>query len=353
MADGKVNALGTEFMKQALYTNVTQMGVTGRTGAANLVSGGQLGTGLRLQDIDAATPLVFNPTVFVVTHLPSMWKPYPRLMEMLKSIIETHAKTITGVDVNYTLTTDQTVVGHDGQNQQVPLRSSRGEVTPTMTFQEVSGNLIWNIFRTWIFDIQHPDTNFSRLSAQVGKKEMYPWLMSTYSMSMIGIQYDPTGYAENIIDGAFYTNMFPTTTGEFGFQRQINTTEIKERSITFTGMVQHNENTREAAYQIAKMLNLHKINYDFSLPGLTGVTLPENGSITKTISKLGLYDEALGVEMPAVSSFKPLGQDPYTDRFYKMEDRFRPDADSTRPGGDPTGFKDRQPHPALNHVPHS
>lgn len=336
----------TEFMKQALYANITQMGVAGRTGVANMISGGQLGSGIRFTDLDAASPLVFNPAVIVVTHVPAMWKNYPKMQEMLKSLVETHAKSITGIDFGYQMETQDTPVGHDGQTQKVPTRSTRSQVSPSMTFQEVSGNLIWNLVRMWICDMQHPDTNASKLSAQMEGGSIPPWLMSAYSMSMVAIQFDPTGLPERIIDGAFYTNMFPTDTTELGIQRSIGTSEIKERIIPFTGIVQHNENTRELAYQVAKMLNLHKINYDFSLPGLTGQTNPQKGSITETISKLGLYDQALGVEMPAVTAFKPLGQDQYTDRV-TGNNAFAPDSDSTQPGGDGSGFVDRQPHPAT------
>ena len=330
MADATNAPTSTEFMDEALYLNVTQLGTAGRTGVANMLAGGQTGSGIRFPNIDAASPLVFNPAVIVVTHVPGMWREYPKMQEMLKSLVETHAKSITGIDIQYTMNTDETVVGHDGQTLKVPTRSTRNSVSPSMTFQEVSGNLVWNLMRMWISDMQHPDTNFSKLSAQIDASGIPPWLMSSYSMSMVAIQFDPTGLPERIIDAAFYTNMFPTDTTELGIQRTINTTEIKERSIPFTGIVQHNENTRELGYHIARMLNLHKIHYDFALPGLSGKTMPAEGAISKTISKLGLYDEALGQEMPAVTAFRPLGDDPYSDRA-SGSSVFQPDAGSPSP----------------------
>lgn len=330
MAEIINTAMHTEFMQDALLNNVTQLGTAGRTGVANMIRGGQLGTGIRFPNIDAASPLVFNPAVIVVTHVPAMWNEYPKLQEMLKSLVETHAKSITGIDFGYQMETADTIVGHDGQTQKVPTRSTRTQISPSMTFQEISGNLVWNLFRMWISDMQHPDTNFSKLSAQIDGGVIPPWLMSSYSMSMVAIQFDPTGLPDRIIDAAFYTNLFPTDTTELGIQRTLGTSEIKERTIPFTGIVQHNENTRELGYHIAKMLNLHKIAYDFALPGLSGKVLPADGSISKTISKLGLYDEALGTEMPAVTSFKPLGTDPYADRM-NGSTVFQPDPDSDMP----------------------
>ena len=335
----------TEFMKQAIHPNLTQFGGS-RAGIANMISGGQLGNIIRFTDLDAATPLVFNPAVIVVTHVPGMWKEYPKMQEMLKSLVETHAKSITGIDFGYQMETQDTPVGHDGQTQKVPTRSTRSQISPSMTFQEVTGNLIWNLVRMWICDMQHPDTNASKLSAQLSARQLPAWLMSAYSMSMVAIQFDPTGHYDRIVDAAFYTNMFPTDTTELGIQRTINTSEIKERTIPFTGIVQHNENTKELGYHIAKMLQLHKINPEFALPGLTGLVRPGEGAITKTISKLGLYDQALGVELPMVTAFKPLGQDQHTDQVI-TDTPFQPDDTEDTPGGDPAGFTGRTQHPAV------
>lgn len=43
-----------------------------------------------------------------------------------------------------------------------------------------------------------------------------------------------------------------------------------ERSINFTGLVQHNEMTKALGISVAKMLKMHMVNYNFALPGLAG-----------------------------------------------------------------------------------
>ena len=55
-----------------------------------------------------------------------------------------------------------------------------------------------------------------------------------------------------------------------GFERTLGTTQLRERTVTFTGLVQHNENSRELGYRVAELLQLHKINYNFALPGVAG-----------------------------------------------------------------------------------
>ena len=266
MADATNAPTSTEFMDEALYVNVTQLGTAGRTGVANMLAGGQTGSGIRFPNIDAASPLVFNPAVIVVTHVPGMWREYPEMQEMLKSLVETHAKSITGIDIQYTMNTDETVVGHDGQTLKVPTRSTRNSVSPSMTFQEVSGNLVWNLMRMWISDMQHPDTNFSKLSAQIDASGIPPWLMSSYSMSMVAIQFDPTGLPERIIDAAVYTAMMPTETGNIGFKKEIGGNgESPERQITYKALVQHNQNTRELGKLIMQAQQLHKPDFTRAL----------------------------------------------------------------------------------------
>ena len=233
---------------------------------------GQLGSGIRFTKLDGATPAVFNPTVCIVLNTPSMWQRYPKAQEMLRAIIETHATSITGIDFGYTLETAETIVGHDGQTLKVPTRTTRSGVDPAIEVPEYPGMPVYNLFKQWMFDIQHPDTNASILPSKMvaadyqadrdaagdNFKDMPGWFVSAYSMSMIVIQYDPSGLPDRIYDAAIITNMYPVSI------------EMKTRSITFTGLVQHNEMTKALGVNVAKMLAMHKVDYDFALPGLAG-----------------------------------------------------------------------------------
>lgn len=156
-----------------------------------------------------------------------------------------------------------------------PTKTTRSQVNPSATFTEYTGNIIYKFFQDWMFDIQHPDTNASILPAMgLMDEDMPGWTMSAYSMSMLFIQPDPTGLPDRIIDAFVICNMFPKDMGEIGFQRQLGTSETKERSINFTGIVQHNNNTKELGIRVMKMLGLHRINYNNALPGLAGSVDP-------------------------------------------------------------------------------
>ncbi len=248
---------------------------TGEGLVGNLISGGQLGYGFKAGAFDAATPLVFHPAVIVVMQTPTMWDnldndPDGVLRRTVKSLFECHAKSVTGIDVNYTLETGDTPVGHDGQTFKVPTQSKRAEVSPSFTWQEVTGNLVWNLMRRWIWDISDPDTN-AGLEHYVNyngdaEETLPPYTMSTYALTFMAIQYDPTMHPDRIIDAEVITNVFPQSTGEMGIQRTIGTSEVKERSITFNGYQIHNDCTRSLGKIIAEQLRLRSETYKTASP---------------------------------------------------------------------------------------
>lgn len=266
---------------RTILSNVAELGISANSKAANLINGAQLGVGLNASTLDAATPQVFTPAVILVMQLPTMYDKKPQLGRMIKAAIESHAKTVSGLDFSYTLDVSPTPVGHDGQNLDVPTKTKRSQTNPSFTFQEVTGNLIWNLFRQWMWDIQHPDTNAS--FASLGT-EVTSYTMSAYSMSMMAIQFDATMRPENILDAVFYTNMFPTTTGELGIERQIATTKVVDRTIPFSALVQHNDYVRKVAVDMATKLQLQKVNYNWSRTGTS--------TVQSSISDSGLQKQA-------------------------------------------------------------
>ena len=318
----------SKFMSDALLENATSLGVAPSSLVSNVARSGQLGTGIRMAKLDGATPAVFSPVVPVVLSVPSMWDPYPKLQEMLKALMETHAKSITGIDFSYTLETQDAYTFHDGQTLATPTRTTRSAVNPTATFQEYPGLPVWNLFRTWMFDIQHPDTNASNLPSKLADNSDIPgWYVSAYSMSMLFIQFDPSGLPDRIYDAVVITNMVPKEIGEIGMERTIGTVQLKERSISFTGIVQHNENTRELGYRVARMLQMERIAYDFSLPGYGGTVDPSTAIQSDIQHFGGLHYEATGADSGvegALTQFRSLSSEG-NDAFY---DRLQPGSTS-------------------------
>lgn len=250
----------------SIIRNAGRIASTPDASIANLKSGAQLGLGPHLAQLDAATPMVLNPIYPIVTHSPTMFRGLPHFDEVLKALIEKHAKSISGIDFEYQLEGSPTPVGHDGQQLYMPTQSRRSAVTPQFTWQDVSGNLVWNFFANWIRMCRHPDTQASLTAAIEQGGEAVPQLMSSFSMDVLFIQFDVTLKPENIIDAFMITSMWPQQTGMAGFQRTPGEVTMPERSITFYGVLQHNTNTKRVARQIAEVIGMHRVNYDLATP---------------------------------------------------------------------------------------
>ena len=203
----------------------------------------------------------------------------PTIMAQLtKDLLESHAKSVSGIDFGYTLGVDTSAnVGMDSQMFGVPGKTTRNQPSPTFTFTELSGNLVFNWAKKWIWDINHPDTNVSMAQVQ------FPgaYTMSAYAASFMVIQFDPTMRPDRIIDAAHYVNVFPTATGDIGFERTIGTVKVPERSVSFQAIVQHNPFIKALAIKMAEKLQLHVHNYNVAPPNKLMVDQAIEGFGTK------------------------------------------------------------------------
>ena len=251
----------------SIISNASMYGVKDGISVANMIDGAQLGVGLVGKNLDAATPLVYIPTMCVVLKTPSMYDSTPDVGKMIKALIECHAKSVSGIDFEYSLETHQEPAGHDGQQMEVPLKSKRSEVSPTFTFYEVVGNLVASLFTKWMCDISHPDTNASIITST-----STPHTMSKYAMSMLAIQFGPTMDPDTIMDAAFYTNMYPKNPGgQRGFGREIGVAKALERSVVMSGLVIHNDTVTTLAKSVATKLKAHKVDYNKTALGVTEI----------------------------------------------------------------------------------
>ena len=255
----------------ALITNAAYLGALPTDTVANLMSGaGQVGLGVNLPLIDAVTPQVMMPIYPVVLHAPTMFIPYPNMIPTLKGLIETHARTITGIDFQQTLDAQPTPIGHDGQQLNMPTDAKRSQVSPSFEMQELTGNLVINFFKTWMYMIKYPDTQASILSA-LESGTLSPQLLSYFTMDVIFLQFDQTMRPELLIDAFIVSAMWPNETGMFGFERQVSQSKVLDRTIQFHGVLQHNKNTKQLGVYVAQALAMHTVNYQFAAPSTPGI----------------------------------------------------------------------------------
>lgn len=248
------------------FDNAGSLGLGNGSGLiSNLEVAGQLGYGIKAGALDGATPLVLPPAVIYVTHTPEMWEVRDTdkaLARVMKSMFETHAKSVTGIDIGYTLESGQQPVGHDGQQMDAPTVSKRNAVQPNFTFGEITGNLCFRIIETWIWDICDPDTQISL--SRVPTANLMPFTMSAYSASFVAIQYDQTMDTSRILGAIYITNVYPTGTNEFGIKREIGQASTQDRSISFTGIGLTGENIMNLARSVAARI---AYRYDHTIAG--------------------------------------------------------------------------------------
>ena len=229
----------------------------------DLQASGQLGYGIKPGALDGATPLVLPPAIIYVTQTPAMWDGSDEgvvLSRVVKSMFETHARSVTGIEIGYTLESGQGAVGHDGQQMDAPTVSKRAAVNPSITYGEITGNLVFRVHQTWIWDIADPDTQISL--ARIPEADVLPFTMSTYALSFIALQFDQTYTADRLLGAIYITNVYPQGTGDFGLKREIATANVQERPITYTGLAIENEYIYNLGKSIAADLGLHaKGNY--------------------------------------------------------------------------------------------
>lgn len=254
-------------MTNSLTANGGTFAPTPSSSIANIQDGGQLGFGPLLPNLDANTPSVYLPLQFVVTHVPTIFSYINNGPAIFKSLFETHMVSMDGLDFNYSMETDGTPVGRDGQQQMVPTRQVRSQISPTCTWSEKIGNVVYNMGRVWMNNMRDPDTQASSMAGIVSSGTTLPPLVaSMYAADIMAIQYDTTYRPENIIDAFFMTNFFPTELGGSMYGYNAVEAHRPDRTFTFTCIVQHNANTVAVAQSLATLMNLHEVNYQDALP---------------------------------------------------------------------------------------
>lgn len=254
-------------MSGAIQANAGPFAASPSSFIANIAEGGQLGFGPLLPNLDANTPPVFLPLQLIVTHVPTLFKYIPNGIEIFKALFETHLQSMDGLDFSYSMDVDGTPVGRDGQVQNVPTKQTRSQISPTAMWPEKIGNVVFNFGRLWMDAMHDVDTQASSMAGIIPQGTILPPMVtSMYAADLMFIQYDSTYRPENIIDAFAVTNFFPTDIGSPGYQLNVTETTRPDRSFTFTGIVQHNRNTINIAKSLARLTNLHQINYQEALP---------------------------------------------------------------------------------------
>ena len=170
MAEEAANSYATnKFMKpQEAYNN---------TGASvlNIRYGGQWGYAPNLREIESSTSYVTRDLTVLLVRPPKMFSLFngsdpKKWTEGLRSLVETHAYSITGFNSTLTLETSAYDVGAGGEQMKAVVDAKRTPTDLTFNFRELDGQPISRFLESWIrIGIWDPDTNHPLIADNIVK----------------------------------------------------------------------------------------------------------------------------------------------------------------------------------------
>jgi len=260
------------YQPNALLANGGRFGASPNSVIANLFDSGQTGFGPILTNLDANTPLVLPTLDVTVVTVPKVFQYIQNGPALFKTLFETHMTQMSGLEIEHTIESETVPIGRGGHVQHAPTRQVRSQPTPTCTWPEKLGNIIWNFGRLWANLIRDPDTQAATLSDIIpATTALPPHVASMFGAEILLTQYDPTYRPENILDAIFLTNFMPSNLGSHGYTFDVNQVSRPDREFQFTCIAQCNNNTVAVAKEVAKAKQLHRINYQNANPVATGI----------------------------------------------------------------------------------
>lgn len=259
--------------------NASALGATNSGSIAHLsAAGGQYGTGPLYSTLSASSPLILPRSVIVVTETPRMYNDNLGFAYLLKTLVESCAKSVSGIDLSYTLDEHSQEIGRDGQQIQMPTKSKRTQPSPSFTYPEYIGNPVWNAHYKWLTDTQDPDTDAIGLKNTIARDEHYDTRL--FGMTIFVMQPDMTFQARRLINSWIITNMWPKNTGDLGAKVEMTGTHSPERSINYSGYLIHNNDTIAMGQLLWQSMQLETVNYRKLATGI--------GTVNQNIKNSGL-----------------------------------------------------------------
>ena len=184
----------------------------------------------------------------------------------LKSVIETHSRTIGGIDSSVTVEYSEQQVDGAGGMQAEMINVTRANSAPSHTFMEKNGKIITKLFDGWIYNlIGDPLNNVPRVltySENGDGNEIPDMLPDMQSMTTLYIEPDVTN--RFALDAWLVTDMKPRAGAPRQGSKEITGAKQNlEISIEFTGLQQVGATIVQLATRILNDLSLGSVNADF------------------------------------------------------------------------------------------
>ena len=193
--------------------------------------------------------LVEAPKMFTV--LPDS----PKWIASLKSLFETHARNIDGMNAGLKVDTDEHAVGGGGEMHQEFTNVTRERSQPKFQFVEKYGRPIQKLLDNWIrYGMMDPEAKFAMVATLGRDKIPTDLLADWYSMSCLFFEPDPT---HQTIEKAWVgANMWPKGTNTVeGKKDKTAASELLNLSIEWTGFYDSSIGSKVFAQRILDSIN--------------------------------------------------------------------------------------------------
>ena len=197
--------------------------------------------------------LVEAPRFFRYLPNPEKW------IQVLRSLVELHPRTIEGMNAGLTVEVADTPVGGGGEVQHEYVDVKRAQSTPTFTYDEKYGMPIQTFFRDWItHGLMDPDSKFANVGTLPGDRPS-DMLADQYGMTCIFIEPDPTH--RKVVKSWLTTNMFPKGTGDITGKRDLaSPSELLSITQEFTGLSQFGLGIDVLSQRLLDNININNAN---------------------------------------------------------------------------------------------
>lgn len=196
----------------------------GHTGTVDIRQGGQQGFKVDHDFWFSNSLYVKQPVIAVLMAAPAAFRFLPEgnnLAAMLKSLVELHATSITGLNQTYTNEYDEKAVGPSNEVMQTYLRTGRERSTPTFAWPEVDGKTITKLLRYWNdYLLGDPDSGTPAIvGLESYQAEQSPHL-TPKDKSMTVLFIEPTQNRRDVNSVYLCANMMPESIpDEIGFEK--------------------------------------------------------------------------------------------------------------------------------------
>lgn len=176
--------------------------------------------------------------------------------QMLKAIIEQHPISIQGLNSSYTVESEETPFGEGGEVVQTPTLVTVARSEPSMSFRELKGKVITNLFKDIIEQlVMHPSTRRPGIIKEQAYIDAGSPPLKISDRSFIVLFIEPNDTMTGIDRAYLCANMMPTEIPDESNSEVGTAGELETLELTFTATTLHNDAVKELAAQYLAAIN--------------------------------------------------------------------------------------------------